>query len=327
MLKFSFVIPTYNAHRHLDNCLKSIRQQKYPQENVEIIIADGGSADETIEIAKKYDCKILENKKRLAEYGVQLGMRESKGDLSVVFAADNELVGDNWLTKVEGVFSSHQDLSAVWGRLVSGENDSSLNKYFELIQSDPLNWFLNDNLKLYKKNAVKIHSDCFKFKMNGARPLVWGANGLVYRTQKIKPIWMCSDYLGDNDAFQIMIERLETSVAYFDSPFVYHHHVGRLSDWIKKWKRNFLCHFLDKQNSRNMNWVINRDFKKKFLCWIVYNAIPVFLIGHSLYLAIKEKNRYWLYHPAASLAQFFTYCFLVVGTKMGRAYLKKSFYE
>jgi glycosyltransferase involved in cell wall biosynthesis len=232
-LSFTFVIPTYNAIFHIERCLNSIRSQAYPQSKIEIILADGGSTDGTPELAGKYDCKVINNSKRLAEYGVQLGMLEATTDLVVVFAADNELVGNDWLAKVAKVFIRHSQISAVWGRLVSGKSDSSLNKYFELIQSDPLNWFLNQNLKLYKSYAFFPAEDYFLFHVDTLRPLVWGANGLVYRRQAIQKIWQQKGYLGDNDAFHYMVENGCVSVAYFKNGFVYHHHVARLVDWIR----------------------------------------------------------------------------------------------
>ncbi|HAJ56583.1 MAG TPA: hypothetical protein DCL35_02310 [Candidatus Omnitrophica bacterium] len=324
MFKFSFVIPTYNAEQYLDICLNSIREQSFQQNEVEIIVADGGSTDKTLDIAKKYGAKILINEKRLAEYGVGLGMREAKGDLAVVFAADNELVGHDWLSKVSTVFDN-KGISALWGRLASGPNDPVLNKYFELIQSDPLNWFLNKNLKIYKKSAELIGPSCVKFKVDKLRPLVWGANGLIFRTQKIRASWAKDAYMGDNDAFQSMIERGDNVVAYCDRAFVYHHHVARISDWVKKWRRNFLHHFADKQESRNMNWVMIAGFKRKLITWVFYNLLLISVL-HAIYLAVREKNIYWLYHPLVSYLQCWTYIFLVLGTGKGRNFLLRRFH-
>jgi len=44
----SIVIPTLNAAEVLENCLKSISEQDYPKDNLEIIIADGGVFQKTL---------------------------------------------------------------------------------------------------------------------------------------------------------------------------------------------------------------------------------------------------------------------------------------
>lgn len=322
--KFSFVIPTYNASLHIKRCLESIRGQDYPQENIEIIIADGGSSDNTLYMVKEFGCVVLNNPKKLAEYGVQLGVENATGNLIVVFAADNELVGLDWAKKVSEVFTNDPKISALWGRLASGKDDAALNKYFELIQSDPLNWFLNNNLQKYLKKADTAGFNCFVFEVDPKLPLVWGANGLVYRRERIKGIWQQQGYLGDNDAFQYMLEQGFNKVAYFNSAFVYHHHVARLSDWVKKWKRNFCEHFLSKQETRNMRWVFSGNFKLRLFFWSIYSSIPVFSFMHSVYLALRDKNFYWLYHSVVTFMQFFTYFFLMLNFKNSRLFLRNK---
>lgn len=42
-LAISIVIPTLNSEKTLKDCLKSIAEQDYPHNHLEIIIADGGS--------------------------------------------------------------------------------------------------------------------------------------------------------------------------------------------------------------------------------------------------------------------------------------------
>ncbi len=54
----SIIIPTYNSGVTLDGCLKSIKRQTY--KNIEIIIVDKFSTDNTKEIAKKYTDIIFE---------------------------------------------------------------------------------------------------------------------------------------------------------------------------------------------------------------------------------------------------------------------------
>lgn len=53
----SIIIPTLNEEKHLKKLLQSIKRQDF--DNYEIIIADNNSKDKTLEIAKKYKCKIV----------------------------------------------------------------------------------------------------------------------------------------------------------------------------------------------------------------------------------------------------------------------------
>jgi len=56
----SIIIPTYNSDVTLAKCLESINKQTY--NNIETIIVDNFSDDETIEIAKQYAVKIFQIK-------------------------------------------------------------------------------------------------------------------------------------------------------------------------------------------------------------------------------------------------------------------------
>lgn len=52
----SVIIPTKNSARHLENCLLSIKRQTYP--NIEIIVVDNHSTDDTVRIARKFTDRI-----------------------------------------------------------------------------------------------------------------------------------------------------------------------------------------------------------------------------------------------------------------------------
>ena len=53
----SIIIPTLNEEKHLPLLLDSIRKQNFS--NYEIIVADAGSKDKTVEVAKQYGCRII----------------------------------------------------------------------------------------------------------------------------------------------------------------------------------------------------------------------------------------------------------------------------
>lgn len=53
----SVVIPSYNQGQFIERTLLSILKQDYPG-RVEVIVADGGSTDETVAVLKKYDAQL-----------------------------------------------------------------------------------------------------------------------------------------------------------------------------------------------------------------------------------------------------------------------------
>ena len=51
-MKITIVIPVYNTEKYLDQCIESVRGQRYQE--WEIIAIDDGSTDASLEILKKY---------------------------------------------------------------------------------------------------------------------------------------------------------------------------------------------------------------------------------------------------------------------------------
>ena len=83
----SVIIPTKNNEKKLTKCLFSIKQQNYP--NIEIIIIDAFSTDETRNIAERLGAKVMQlqsERTKAKNYGAQL----AKGDY--VFFVDSDMI-------------------------------------------------------------------------------------------------------------------------------------------------------------------------------------------------------------------------------------------
>ncbi|MDO8725183.1 MAG: glycosyltransferase [Candidatus Methanoperedens sp.] len=76
----SIITPTYNSAKTLTSCLDSIKAQNY-KGDIEIIIADGGSTDSTLEIAQKYTNKIYPNPLKTGEAGKAAGVKHAKNEI------------------------------------------------------------------------------------------------------------------------------------------------------------------------------------------------------------------------------------------------------
>jgi glycosyltransferase involved in cell wall biosynthesis len=321
----TFVLPALNASGPLfERALGSIRAQEYPGDRVEILVADGGSTDDTREIAGRSGARVIENPNRLAEWGVKEGMLQAGGDVVVVFAADNELVDRGWLSRVLGLFEREPELSAVYGRLVSGADDPPLNKYIELIQSEPLNWFLNRNLEVYLREHPPGPDGFAVFEVDPARPLIWGANGLAVRRAHALPAWEKEGYVADVDAFHMMVRSGHRRVAYTPRPYCFHHQVATLGDLRRKWLRNARDHLVRQAPTRELEWVLVPGLRNRALLWGVYSLLPPVSGADALRRAAGDRSIYWLYHPVASLLQTVTYAQALLSSRAGRALLRQA---
>jgi glycosyltransferase involved in cell wall biosynthesis len=95
----SIITPTYNSAKTLRSCLDSIKNQDY-RGDIEIIIADGGSIDSTLEIAQKYTDKIYPNPLKTGEAGKAAGVKHAKNEIIALIDSDNILPSRDWLSRM-----------------------------------------------------------------------------------------------------------------------------------------------------------------------------------------------------------------------------------
>ena len=80
--KISIVTPSFNQSQYLEETILSVIDQNYP--NLEYIIIDGGSNDESVEIIKKYETKLaywVSERDQGQTYAIQKGMDKATGEL------------------------------------------------------------------------------------------------------------------------------------------------------------------------------------------------------------------------------------------------------
>jgi len=81
----SVIIPTRNSSRTLEACLESIKNQNY--KNIELIVVDNNSIDDTKKIAKKYTDKVFDHgPERSAQRN--FGAKQANGEYLLIHDSD-----------------------------------------------------------------------------------------------------------------------------------------------------------------------------------------------------------------------------------------------
>lgn len=113
--KISIVTPSYNQGKYIEETILSVIMQNYP--NLEYIIIDGGSTDETVDIIKKYEPWIT-YWESAPDYGqshaINKGLKKCTGEIF------NWLNSDDWylpntLFEIARQFNIHKTVQVVSG--------------------------------------------------------------------------------------------------------------------------------------------------------------------------------------------------------------------
>lgn len=111
----SVILVNYNGFRHLDACLRSLMQQDYPAELLEVVLIDNGSSDESIPfIEKNYPkVRLIRNAQNVGfSPAVNQGAREAKGEY-IALMNNDAYAAPNWISELVKVLERRKDQGGV----------------------------------------------------------------------------------------------------------------------------------------------------------------------------------------------------------------------
>lgn len=114
--KVSFCIPTKNEGKYIKKCLDSILAQNYS--DIEIVVVDGHSTDDTVKIAEEYGCKVYSDPVSLAN-SRQISIEKSSGNILAIWDADIIIPHKDWLRNTVKCFKLSEQVSTVWPRIIA----------------------------------------------------------------------------------------------------------------------------------------------------------------------------------------------------------------
>ena len=85
----TFIIVAYNAEKVIEKCLDSLNAQKYPHKQIEVILVDSSSTDNTKQLMLQFQEReqseyarviVLYNPKKILPCGWNVALKEAKGE-------------------------------------------------------------------------------------------------------------------------------------------------------------------------------------------------------------------------------------------------------
>lgn len=129
--KITVVTPSFNQGVFLEECIRSVLEQNYP--NLEYFIFDGGSTDSSIKVIKKYESKIdywVSQKDNGQSDAINKGFRKASGDIVAWLNSDDFYTPDSLIT-IANAWLKNPEAPFYYGNgMRTDENGKQKNLFF-----------------------------------------------------------------------------------------------------------------------------------------------------------------------------------------------------
>lgn len=320
----TIVIPTLNCGKVIEKCLHSISTQDYPPHKLETIISDGGSTDNTIQIAQKFNTKIVKNPLKTGEAGKAIGVKKASGEIIALIDSDNILPNSTWLKTMVKPFSDKDIILTEPIRYTYRRHDPYLTRYFALLgMNDPLCLFLGNydrfsyltnkwtNLKFNeeKKDGYR------KIKLDHLPLPTIGANGTLIKKDIIINN-LDSDYLFDIDIVVKLVKKNHLIfIAKTENSIIHTFVEDSFKKFIKKQLRRINdLSFYSNQKLRETNW--QKSYFWKIILFQLQCLLFFPLIFQTLKGYYRKPDFIWIFHPIACYTTWVLYLYGFIRGKL-----------
>lgn len=324
---------TFNSDRTLDKALESIIKQDYPAA-IEIIIADGGSADDTVAIAKKFGARVVAVPidKQNAEYNKGVAANQANNEILAMIDHDNILPTKLWLKHmVQPLVDDQTIIGSGTFRFDHDQSMTILDRYFALIGSpDPIPFFLNKSAHqswLYsgfhlRGRLIDDRAGYYLVELNPEKMPALGGNGCVLRRALLKEAKSDPDNFFHIDIHVDLARKGYRRYA-FVKETIKHLTNNSILPFLAR-RRYFIekYHFLDYSRRRYSIYEPAKD-KLGLFGYIIYSATFIGPIIHAIIGYLKKPDTAWFLHPIMCSAMLVVYGFPTVKQELRRVLLAR----
>lgn len=125
------VVPSFNQGQYIEDSLKSILNQDYP--NIEVIVMDGGSTDLTLKVLKRYEERItyFSEPDKGQSHAINKGFRLAKGEIVAWLNSDDIYPDRRAIRKMVEAFISHPEFDLIYGDFIEIDSSNNVLKIYK----------------------------------------------------------------------------------------------------------------------------------------------------------------------------------------------------
>jgi len=315
MKSISVIMATLNSGPILKECLESVRSQNYDQTKIEIIAADGGSKDKTLEILKEYRAKIIPENTGSPEAAKAVALRYAQNELILEIDSDNILPHQNWLAKMVSFFDQEPDIVGCYPwRYSYRKNDKPLNRYFSLFGvNDPVAHFLKKadrqsylSSKWSLSGKARDKGDYFLVEFTTENLPTIGANGFLIKRDLLMKAKVDEKHFFHIDVNWDLVNQGYNQYAVVKNDII-HASGEKFWNFFKKRKRYAEDLYQRDFSQRRFFLYDKKKDRKRIIAFSFYSLTLIGPLFEAFKGYLKIKDIAWFLHPIVCFITFWIY--------------------